>query len=121
MREILVNEFEVNSESDRRSRGLPSLGYTGKGLLKDILLVGQVHGMSTVHHAWLLQSQRQYSAAGCGHHEGINLFVCDQTCKLAYAGEVVRHLNGLMIDEGEVVIGVSVPEEPRSVRMEQVD
>ena len=45
-------------------------------------------------------------------------------CKLAYAGEVVRRLNGLnrlMIDEGEVVIGVSVPEEPRSVRMEQVD
>ena len=40
---------------------------------------------------------------------------------MAYAGEVVRRLNDLMIDEGEVVIGVSVPEEPRSGRMEQVD
>jgi hypothetical protein len=77
--------------------------------------------MSTVHHAWLLQSRRQCSAAGCGHHGGIDLFVCDQLCKLVYAGEVVGCLNGLMIDDGEVVIDVSVPEEPRSVRMEQVD
>jgi hypothetical protein len=42
-------------------------------------------------------------------------------CKLADAGEVVGRLNGLTIDEGEVVIDVSVPEEPMSVRMEQVD
>ena len=77
--------------------------------------------MSTVHHARLLQSRRLCSATVCGHHEGIGPFVCDQLCKLAYAGEVVRRLNGLMIDEGEVAIGVFVPEEPRSVRMEQVD
>jgi len=51
----------------------------------------------------------------------MSLFVCDQQCKLACAGEVVRHLDGLMIDEGEVVIGVSVPEEPRSAHREQVD
>ena len=121
MHEILVNAFEEIFQSDRRSRGRPSLGYTEKGLLKDIQLIVQVHGMSTVHHAWLLQSLRQCSAAGCGHHEGIGLFVCDQLCKLAYAGEVVGRLNGLMIHEGEVVIDVSVPEEPRSVGMEQVD
>lgn len=51
----------------------------------------------------------------------MSLFVCDQLCKLAYAGEVVGRLNGSMIDEGEVVIDVSVPEVPKSVRMEQVD
>ena len=79
--------------------------------------------MSTVHHAKLLQSRHQCSAAGCGHHEGIgpSLFVCVQLCKLAYAGEVVRRRDGLMIDVVEVVIGVSAPEDPRSVRMEQVD
>jgi len=118
---ILINAFEVIFEFDKRSRGRPSLGYTEKGLLKDIPLIGQVHGMSTVHHARLLQSRRQCSAAGCGRHEGICLFACDLMCKLAYAGEVVRRLNGLMIDEGEVVIGVFVPEDPRSVSMEQVD
>ena len=121
MHGILVNAFEVNFEVDRRSRECPSLGYTEKGLLKDIQLTGQVHGMSTVHHARLLQSRRQCSATGCGHHGGISQFVCDQLCKLACAGEVVRRLNGLMIDESVVVIDVSVPEEPRSVRMEQVD
>ena len=121
MHGILVNAFEVIFESDRRNRVRPSLGYTERGLLKDIQLIGQVHGMSTDHHARLLQSRRQCSAAGCGHHGGTSLFVCDQLCKLAYAGEVVGRLNGLMIDEGEVVIDVSVPEEPKSVRMEQVD
>ena len=77
--------------------------------------------MSTVHHARLLQSWHQYSATECGHHGGVGLFVCDQLCKLAYAGEVVRYLNGLMIGEDEIVIDVSVPEEPRPGRMEQVD
>ena len=121
MHGIVVNVFEVIFESDRRSRGRPSLGYTERGLLKDIQLIGQVHDMSTVHHAWLLQNRRQCSAAGCGHHGGLCLFVCDQLCKLVYAGEVVGHLNVLMIDEGEVATDVSVLEEPRSVRMEQVD
>ena len=59
------------------------------------------------HNAWLLQSRRQCSEPG-GYHEGIGLFVCYQLCKLAYAGEVVGRLNGLMIDKGEVVIDVSV-------------
>ena len=77
--------------------------------------------MSAVHHARLLQSRRQCSATGSDHHEGMRPFVCDLRCKLAYAGEVVRRLNDLMIDEGEVVTGVSVLEEPRSGRMEQVD
>ena len=121
MHGILVNEFEAFFESDKHSRARPSLGYTQRGLLKDIQLIGQDHGMSTVHHAWLLQSRRQCSAAGCGHGRGINFVVCDQLCKLAYAGEVVGRLKSLMIDEGEVAIYVSVPEHPRSVCMEQVD
>ena len=121
MHGILANEFEVIFESDRRSRGRPSLRYTERGLLKDIQLTGQVHGMSAVHHAWQLQSRRQCSAAGCGLHGGISLFVCDQLCKLAYAGEAVGRLNGSMIDGGEVAVDVSVPGEPKSVRMEQVD
>ena len=40
---------------------------------------------------------------------------------LVYAGEVRGSLNDLTIDEDEIVICVSVPEDPRSVRMEQVD
>ena len=121
MHEILVNVFEVIFESDRHSRGRPSLGYTEKGLLMDTPLIGQVHGTSTLRHVKLLQSRHPCSAAGCGHYEGIYLFVYVQLCKLAYAGEVIRRLNCLMIDEVEVVIGVSAPEDPRSVRMEQVD
>ena len=60
--------------------------------------------MSTVQHARLLQTRRQCSATKCGHHGGVLSFVCHQLCKLAYAGEVVRRLNGLMVDESEVVL-----------------
>ena len=121
MHGILVNGFEELFQSERRSRERPSQGYTERGLSKDIQLIGPVHGMSSVHHAWLLQSRRQCSAAGRGHQRGLCLFVCDQLCKLAYAGEVVGCLNVSMMDDVQVVIDVSVPEEPRTACMEQVD